>query len=720
MGKKYYPGFGDVEYPEDANEADIDEAISAFRAKNRAYQIPANSPYIGRIRELATERGLDPDLMFRMVAQESAYNPRATSKVGAGGLFQLMPGTAKELGVTDVYDPEQNIRGGIDYFDKMVKAHGGDVRKALIAYNWGPGNLAKYGEEKMPAETRDYVQRLFVTAPGSAGQPPPQNAPASPVELPAGVKGVGNPRAGQPEKVAEALPEQQYPGEGFVSGMQNVLYRTGRALGLPQALQALDLQVRDPKEVNKEYYEKARDFPGGTTGQIAAEALQAAPVGRAIQGVRALQGSPYLSNVAGAATQAAVTTPGGPEERGKAAFLDSLAALPVTAAARRFSQPFQLRQDVATLRNYGVDAYPPLHIGAESRITRDIGNVTKDLGILGAPQRSSAERFGAEATDLLWDRATPPGMPNLFRQGSGTLHPGDLYTLLNHQFDTAYNGVLRGTRARVGPQELLNMQNVAIGLDPSEARQVQRIFLSDVAHPTGIGTQLGQPGVTPNINITGQDWLTVRNNLNTRIEALRRAEQAGGQEAPSAGRVADALENMRGQWEGHLQIPTSQRHTLQAIDESDKYRRLFINAGASPGAVENVSPSILRQSMQRLTPNKTDIATGRGIGQDVIDPLLRLTPHFGEQAWEAALRKAYPSIATASLGGATLAGAPGAGLALGGLGAFAGLNMASGFQPVARALYGDTAAQRAMARLVRDYPGYMGGLYSSVMRKEKD
>jgi soluble lytic murein transglycosylase-like protein len=85
-----------------------------------------------------------PATLARAVAWvESRGNPRAESGVGARGIMQLMPGTAQQLGVTDPFDPEQNIAAGVEYLAKLLKKYGGSEVHALAAYNWGPGNVDK-------------------------------------------------------------------------------------------------------------------------------------------------------------------------------------------------------------------------------------------------------------------------------------------------------------------------------------------------------------------------------------------------------------------------------------------------------------------------------------------------------------------------------------------------------------------------------------------------
>ena len=104
----------------------------------------------------AARHGLDPKLLHALVVTESAYRPDALSPVGAGGLTQLMPGTALELGVRDRFDPVENLRGGADYLARQIRRFG-DLRLALAAYNAGPARVARLGRVPDIAETQAYV-----------------------------------------------------------------------------------------------------------------------------------------------------------------------------------------------------------------------------------------------------------------------------------------------------------------------------------------------------------------------------------------------------------------------------------------------------------------------------------------------------------------------------------------------------------------------------------
>jgi hypothetical protein len=113
------------------------------------------------VQSISREHSVDPKLVDALVRVESSYNPNAVSRRGAMGLMQLMPATAKRLGVDDPFDPEKNIRGGVREFSRLLDQYSGNLQFALAAYNAGEGAVARHRGVPPYTETRDYVSRIL-------------------------------------------------------------------------------------------------------------------------------------------------------------------------------------------------------------------------------------------------------------------------------------------------------------------------------------------------------------------------------------------------------------------------------------------------------------------------------------------------------------------------------------------------------------------------------
>ena len=145
----------------------IKNKFNALKTANLGADIPnvsSNAPkaqILSMIDKVAQKHGVDEKLVRALVRQESGFNPKATSHCGAMGLMQLMPATAKGLGVTDPYNPVQNVEGGVKYLKSMLNKYNGNVILALAAYNAGPGAVDKYDGVPPYGETQNYVKSIL-------------------------------------------------------------------------------------------------------------------------------------------------------------------------------------------------------------------------------------------------------------------------------------------------------------------------------------------------------------------------------------------------------------------------------------------------------------------------------------------------------------------------------------------------------------------------------
>ena len=137
-------------------------AVEDVKKDEFPFQIKKAEPlYNPIIIEAASLNGVDITMVKAIIMAESGYNRKSVSTCGAGGLMQLMPGTAKSLGVKDIFNPEENIHAGVRYYKSLLKRFKGDVKLALAAYNAGARNVHKYNGVPPFKETRQYISKVL-------------------------------------------------------------------------------------------------------------------------------------------------------------------------------------------------------------------------------------------------------------------------------------------------------------------------------------------------------------------------------------------------------------------------------------------------------------------------------------------------------------------------------------------------------------------------------
>jgi hypothetical protein len=151
-----------VHRPGRTYERVIHEPQSSLVSLDQQPQMIARQPYAELVSAAAKANELPAALLHAVIQAESAYDPRAQSAKGAGGLMQLMPDTAREMGVTNVYDPRANIQGGAKYLKRLMTLFDNDIALAVAAYNAGPQAVLSRGGVIPPfAETQRYVPSVL-------------------------------------------------------------------------------------------------------------------------------------------------------------------------------------------------------------------------------------------------------------------------------------------------------------------------------------------------------------------------------------------------------------------------------------------------------------------------------------------------------------------------------------------------------------------------------
>jgi len=137
----------------------IDKGLPSLQPSNQS--LKRLEKYDSIIEEASTEYGVDPVIIKSVILTESAANENARSGANAKGLMQLLDSTASDMGVSNIWDPKENIMGGTKYLSKMLRQYNGDLKLALAGYNAGPGNVQKYNGVPPFEETQKYITRVM-------------------------------------------------------------------------------------------------------------------------------------------------------------------------------------------------------------------------------------------------------------------------------------------------------------------------------------------------------------------------------------------------------------------------------------------------------------------------------------------------------------------------------------------------------------------------------
>lgn len=144
-----------------APQVSLKNALTEATAIQANTQQTSKAQILNVVSQISKKHGVDEKLVQALIKQESGFNPKAKSKSGAIGLMQLMPATARNLGVKDPYNTVQNVEGGVKYLKSMLNKYNGNIILALAAYNAGPGAVDKYSGVPPYSETQNYVRNIL-------------------------------------------------------------------------------------------------------------------------------------------------------------------------------------------------------------------------------------------------------------------------------------------------------------------------------------------------------------------------------------------------------------------------------------------------------------------------------------------------------------------------------------------------------------------------------
>lgn len=480
----------------------------------------------------------------------------------------------------------------------------------------------------------------------------------------------------------------------FGLGLAQSGARTARALGIPQALRAMGVNL-DPQ--GDTALDEAAKGTGamGTTGDVVGTMAQVIPAtaaaGAAVPAVltrAAIANYPrlaaYLGAAGGAAATTAAMTPGDLGERGIEAAKAAVLALPLTAVARTLAKPAQMSEVGRNLRA-ATGEIPPLHVGAESPLIRDVGEVMTGIPGLGAPLVAGEKRVFDAGVKQLWEHATPPGQPNLLAQG-GKVERGTLFEQLKTQFDNTYDTLLKGHRI---PTTNADRQKITRIIDnelvPEDAARLHKIM--DKYFPSG--NFMG-----------GRTWKELQEIVRSNESKFSGAESAIEKKMGSVlGDIDDYLITMRNRG-----VPRDIAQKLDATDQSYAVRKLLEKAVGGAKGYEGLDPSKLAAALSART-SEAALARGHGTGQTLVDSLAAALGNMDHKNTGQALwglrRLIAPSLAAGYAGGLPGLAAPAS--------TVGAMNFLGAGPRGAKAMFGEYGLQKKLAEIMKDYPSLLPG-----------
>jgi hypothetical protein len=519
------------------------------------------------------------------------------------------------------------------------------------------------------------------TAPGAGGGPDLSGQAAS-----TSTKVVTPYVTGNLPATLKQMGEESTGTEKFGLGLAQSGSRTARGLMIPQALRAAGVPL-DPQ--GDEALDQAAKGTGwqGTVGDLTSSLAQSVGPGVLASRASAVRNfaaanpriASYVAAPAASAVQTAAMTPGDLEERAKAGGTAAALTLPATFIARQFAQPLKMSEAGQHIKA-ATGETPPVHVGAESKLVRDVGQFVKDVPVVGTPLLEGEKRVFDSGVKQLWASATPPGKPNLLSAG-GEVKAGKLFQDLEQQFDDTYKTLLTGHRIPVNNKDRAAIVNlIDKNLIPEDAAAVHKLIT---------------PRFPKGNHIGGESWQELHDIIRQQASRVKEGDTISENVAEVYKKIDKYLITMRNRG-----VPRNVARQLDETDRAFESRRILETAIALPGGEKGLTPSMLAKALRDRTSDR-GLAQGQGTNQQLIYPMAEALGDMGERNTAQALwglrRLAIPTAAAGlATGSLPMAAVPALGVA--------GTSVLGAGRRGANVLFGNTGPQKNLARWLRERP----------------